>query len=94
MLAGRGSAGDGSTAACTAGKNDIGFDRGISTGVQNFAGNNQFDIRHGMSPCLAPVGFALQFAIEVSPADGNGERTAAIRARYLFATVDAAAKDL
>ena len=46
VLAGGGSAGNGSAAAGAAFENDIGFNGRIATGVKDFARKNQFDFGH------------------------------------------------
>ena len=62
VLAGRGSAGNGGAAAGAAFENDVGFDGRISTGIKNFAGNNQFNLSHGYESLSRAVGFASQSA--------------------------------
>ena len=55
VLAGGGSAGNGSAAAGAAFQDDIGFNGRISAGVENFAGKNQFNFCHGISPDRSPL---------------------------------------
>ena len=55
VLAGGGSAGNGGASARSAFQDDIGFNGGISAGIQNFTGKNQLNLSHGMSPALSPV---------------------------------------
>ena len=63
VLSGAGSGGDGGAALGPAGEGDVGFDGGVSAGIEDFAGGNGNDLSH-----IAPikimrfgVGFAVVF---------------------------------
>ena len=51
VLAGGGAGGDGGAAHGSAGEGDVGFDGGVSAGIEDFAGGNGDDLSH-----VAPMG--------------------------------------